>query len=260
MSMKPRQLATLILAPLQFAAAAFHPLTNIGRSVGDMANDAPSAATPAGYAFSIWMVIFTLCTLYALHQARASQTNNPLYRAIGWPMAATMGLGSVWMLYAQLYGNGLVLLTIIILMWGGVISSLCIATRHHNPQLTTTRHGKYILSPMLGMFGGWLTLAMFLNIGTGLQSTFGLPDVSMPFPAIAILIGAGLTGFVVLRRVFRSSYAATAYGLTLVWGLAAVTLANTYGAPTQSFIASFHVGLLAISLAAAMVAALSRLK
>lgn len=260
MSMKSRQLLTLILAPLQFAAAAFHPLTGIGRSVGDMANDAPSAATPSGYAFSIWMVIFTLSTIYAIHQARSSQTNNPLYRAIGWPLAAAMGLGSLWMLYAQLYGNGLVLLGLILLMWGSVTASLLLATRHHNAQLTTTRHGKYIISPLLGMFSGWLTLAMFLNIGSGLQTAFGVPDMSMPTASLATLIGAGLVGFAILHRVFSSSYAALAYGLTLVWGLTAVTLANTYGAPTQSFMASFHVGLLAISLAAALVSILSRLK
>ncbi len=258
--MKPRQLTTLILAPLQFLASAFHPLTGLGRSVGGMATDAPSAATPAGYAFSIWMVIFTLTTLYALHQARRSEANNPLYRAIGWPLAATMGLGSVWMLYAQLYGNGLTLLTIILLMGAGILTALLIAVRHHTAQLVSSPFYKYVIVPMLGLFGGWLTLAMFLNLGSGLYLTIGFPPTFLTSTALGTLLASATLGLVILSRLRRSPLTATYYGLTLVWGLLAVAVTNTPGNPFTSPILSYPVGLMAIFLSCAILAYLARLK
>src|SRR5689334_1785640 len=114
--MNPRALLSLILAFGLFVASRAHELFGIGRSVGAMALDAPTFATPAPYAFLIWPVIFTLWTLMAIQQARPSQTHTVLWQRIGWPMVGVMATAIGWMLTAILDGNGTPLLLLILAM------------------------------------------------------------------------------------------------------------------------------------------------
>jgi hypothetical protein len=49
---------------------------------------------PAGYAFTIWSLIFTLSLGYAVWQALPSERENPLLRRVGWLTASVMAATS----------------------------------------------------------------------------------------------------------------------------------------------------------------------
>jgi hypothetical protein len=89
-------------------------------------------ATPAGYAFSIWAVIYLGALAYAVYQVLPSQASNALLQKIGWLTAGGYVLCCAWLVAARF---GPVWLTVPIIM--GMLlflgSAFLIATRWPEP-------------------------------------------------------------------------------------------------------------------------------
>jgi hypothetical protein len=67
-----RQTLNVVGAVAQVGAGAV-----VGPGVGAVANENRSSILPAGYAFSIWSVIFLLFAAYAVYQALPSRRADP---------------------------------------------------------------------------------------------------------------------------------------------------------------------------------------
>lgn len=225
-NLKLRHILLLVLAPLQFFTSRWHEITGIGRSVGDMAVDAPTPATPAGYAFLIWILIFALQTLYAGWQARPSQRTGLLHARIAWPLVIALTASNLWMLGAIYTGNGPFLLALIVVMAAAVFTALLRAVASVSSDTPLTPAIRRLVIPMLAICAGWLTLATFLNLAGVLQLVLALPT-GTPMGAITTLLAAFITAGAMLMLLRPSAVAVQAYGGTVVWGLLAVTLANT---------------------------------
>ncbi len=221
-----RHILILVLAPLQFLTSRWHEITGAGRSVGAMATDAPVLATPAGYAFLIWILIFALQTVYAGWQAHPSQREGLLHKRIGWPMVVALAAANVWMLTAIYHGNGLILLGFITIMAGAVFCALLRAVASVVAAPAMPLGHQYRVLPMLGICAGWLTLASFLNLAGVLQMVAGLPTGTI-LGAVATLLSALILSISMVVVLRPSSMATQAYGCAVVWGLLAVALANT---------------------------------
>lgn len=246
-----RPILFFTLAFAQFVSSRFHELSGLGRSVGAMAQDAPTPATPAGYAFLIWILIFTLWAVCAGYQARPSQRHSLLWQRISWPMITAMAAGNLWMLTAILYGNGLTLLVLIILMAATTFTALGRTVATLGTQVPATIFTTRILMPALAIMAGWLTLASFLNLAGVLQLTFGIPTGST-LGAIATLTSATLFGGYTLAALRRQPVAAVAYAGTLLWGLLAVVLANSNPALSAIGITNLRVAIAALVCAVAV--------
>lgn len=220
-----RHLLLLLLAPLQFLTSRWHEITGVGRSVGDMATDAPTLATPAGYAFLIWIFIFALQTAYAGWQARPSQRGTLIHARIGWPLVVALAASNLWMLTAIYHGNGPILLLLIVIMAAATFMALLRTVASYVADMSITPAARWLVLPMLGICAGWLTLATFLNLAGVLQLVLGLPTGG-PAGAVATLLGAFVAAGTMLMLLRPSSVAVQAYGCAVVWGLLAVTLAN----------------------------------
>ncbi|RYG60654.1 MAG: hypothetical protein EON60_06340 [Alphaproteobacteria bacterium] len=243
-NLKLRHIFLLVLAPLQFITSRMHEITGQGRSVGDMSTDAPLLATPAGYAFFIWILIFALQTIYAGWQARPSQRGLALHARIGWPLVMALAASNLWMLTAIYFGNGLTLLVLISIMAVGVFTALVRTVASLTADIPSTAATQRLVLPMLGICAGWLTLAAFLNLAGVLQLLAGLPT-GTSLGGIAILLAAFILAgcmFMVLRP---SPVAVQSYGCALVWGLLAVTLANAIPAMSPIGVGSTGVAITA---------------
>ena len=121
------------------------------------------------------------------------------------------------MLLAQVTSDGWHLVIVIFAMWGLALTAFFRVPSGPAPPRTR------VVRPMLELYAGGLTLAVFLNLttvarGQGL-GTFGLPVTAY---AMLTLLPAGLTALVLIRR----SGGYVWYAFPVAWGLVAIIVAD----------------------------------
>jgi hypothetical protein len=240
---------TLLAAVAQVLAPSFHPLTGLGSSFMQATNatiiNAPEV--PAGYAFSIWGVIFLLSLIFAVVQGLPNQWGNPVFSRLRLPLLGAFFTASVWMVLLQLQGEGWYLAVIIWVMLGFALTAFTV----NNTLLKTgvssnSGFQRWVINPLVGLFSGWLSIAAFLNTSSVLRfyqwEQFFDMSVWATQQAIVTLVLACVFGAIVLVKTRGNWW----YGGTLLWGLVGVIVANTVKLP------NFTVALVASGLAIAV--------
>jgi len=214
MSDARRQILNVITAIAQSAAPAM-PALGLGISVGARDGVASPLEVPAGYAFSIWGVIFLLGLIYAVQQALPSARTSSLYRDIGTSAWILFGLSTAWMVVAQLNGPNALLAAIIVIMLVIALRILATAWDSRGDAART------VVMPLFGLYAGWLTLATALNVSGVLRdfglAPFGLPDWQY---ASLVLLAATLVAVPMLVRVRGLVW----YAAAAVWGLVGIAV------------------------------------
>lgn len=189
----------------------------------------------AGYAFSIWGLIYAGLIAYGVWQLVRQTPETPVLRAVAWPSAIAMTGCAAWLLAA---GLDLRALTVLIIVGSAavMIHGLLKARPHRAGVGPGTRF--FIFWP-LGMLAGWLTIASFINLITVLTAWGVIGPDSAQAAAFAGVVGVVLVASAVVWRLGH-----LAYGLPIVWGLVAVWAAEHAAKP--------QVGLAALVAAAVM--------
>lgn len=238
MSDSRRQILVIATAIAQSVAPAM-PALGFGISVGARDGAASPLEVPAGYAFSIWGVIFLLGLIYAVMQALPSAKDNSLYRDIGTKAWMLFGLSTAWMVVAQLNGPNMILAVIIVVML--VIAIRIIVTARDDRGDT----GRLIVIPLFGLYAGWLTLATALNISGVLRdfeiAPFGLPDWQY---ASGVLLAATLVAIPVLRRLRSLIW----YAAAAIWGLVAIIVKDLPMGPPEGYVGVVAGGIVLVLL------------
>lgn len=218
-----RRLLNVIFAITQALAPAM-PAMGYGITVGARGNFQSPPEVPAGYAFSIWGLIFALALVYAVWQALPSQRDQPLFREIGNTTWQLFALSTLWMVIAQLDGPTIVLAAIILLMLA--LAFRAVAAAVHG--LPTSRAQGLLTRPLFGLYAGWLSLAVFLNL-SALAREMGWAPLGLEgwyYPA-AVLGSAALLVIFGLFALRGSLW----YAAAALWGLVGVVIQN-YGTET----------------------------
>lgn len=207
----------LALAIAQFIAPFFPRLTGIGGEIGARTTEAglPAPETPAGYAFGIWFPIFVLGLVYAVRYWR--DPANDAYRRVAPYAAAMFAFGTVWMLWTQLMGSGLMQLPLIF----GMFASTLLGWRH------VDAHGDKTLPVLFGLQAGWLSAAVCLNTTSWLRNFVGATPfgLSPEIYALATLLPAAA---IALAAIFGGR-ANIWYVVAMVWALIGIAVANING-------------------------------
>src|SRR5918997_10433 len=111
---KLRQWLNLLLAVAQPVVALLVNLEFSGPSIGAISDRYPTYVVPAGYAFTIWSLIFALSLGYGVWQALPAQRAHPLLRRVGWLTASALAATSLWMLVFQ---RSLFALSVVVMLW-----------------------------------------------------------------------------------------------------------------------------------------------
>jgi benzodiazapine receptor len=213
-------------------------LSNVG-AFGGKTNKAISdkyhtLITPAGYAFSIWGIIFLGLLAFAVYQGLGTQRTNPRFRDIGWWVVLNGFCNAIW---SPLFNNeqiGIALIVILVMLFSLVIIEQRLLERKHVPIVSTDPDNtlpESVASPAqtwlaripFSIYFGWLTVATILNVTVYLKATdFGLMDMSEQTWAVAMLIVGLVVGAVVFNR-FRS----VAYILVFAWAYTAIAVEQT---------------------------------
>ena len=181
-----------------------------GRQTGEISDNYPNLFAPAGYAFSIWGLIYTLLAIYIIYQLK--QKKSDLLPRINSLFIINAILNAAW-LFAWHYDYiGLSVL----LMFGLLYTLIRLADILRTSQLS--KKERWLVRTPFSVYFGWITVATIANITVFLVSIgwnkFGLSEI---FWTIAILLVGAVIGS---WRMLRDR--AIPYGLVLVWAYGAI--------------------------------------
>lgn len=192
-----------------------------GQTIGDISGRYENLFTPAGYAFSIWGLIYLMLTGFVIYQARGlykKVDNNEFILQIGWWFVISCIANSFWLI-AWIYDYiWLSVILIVVLLF-----SLMKIIVNTNMERWDAPFPKILLLwwPFC-LYSGWITVAVIANISAYLTKIswngWGISDGSW---AITMIIAAGLINLFMIATRNMREFAAVG-----IWGIIAVAVAN----------------------------------
>lgn len=215
-----RRLVVLATAVFAVVVAYAQMALDWGQTPEEFAADSDATLKVAGYAFSIWGVIYLGLLIYAVRQALPQTGESTLIHRFGWAsVAAFLGIG--WWIVASAFDweaatNVLIFGALIALLVPLVQNASVIRT------LDRTDRDRLMVVWPLGLLAGWLTVASPVNLLTVLTGNGDLPDSPSPvvWALLAVVVVAALA--VLVTAAIRSM----AYALPIAWGLLGVFVAE----------------------------------
>lgn len=207
-----------------------------GADIGSVSNRNPSLIVAAGYAFSIWGLIFALGIAFAIYQALPARRDDALLAPLRWPAAAVFALTSSWMIVFPMEWFWLALLVI----WASLAGLIVIVFRLSPPPRRLSGLERVIVRSTFLIFCAWVALASFLNIAQTLLA-YGIdPGVAPVVWSTVLLLLAGALLLFLHRRVDGDlAFAATAW-----WALVAIYVRQSAStAPGADVLAWVAVGI-----------------
>lgn len=218
-----------VLIPLSVAFAILVPalqsLMDLGLSASEFADDGNETLRAAGYAFSIWSVIYAGLVAYAIWQALPRNRLDPhLDRIAPAATVAILGCG-LWIGASALD-----------LKWASVAiilvsaASLAAGLWRVAPASADLKSRLLTWWP-LSLLAGWLTIASAINILTVLTAVGALDGMERPAAFAGVL--AVLAAALLVLRTTRLPV----YGVPIAWGLVAVWVAERAAKPDVALLA-----------------------
>ena len=177
--------------------------------------------TPAGYAFSIWGLIYLGLAAFVIYHAvvsfKSSQENNVVLK-VGWWFVISCIANCAW-IFAWLYDyTGLSVIIMIMLLFSLVM--IILETRMELDDLPMKQIA-FVWWPF-SLYAGWITVALIANIAAWLTKInwdgFGISAIT--WTIIMIIIAGIIYLLMTWQRNMRE------YALVGVWGLLAIAVAN----------------------------------
>ena len=172
---------------------------------------------PEGYAFAIWGLIYGWLVVSAVF-GMIKRSNDAAWNTARKPLIISLAVGTPWLAVAN--ASAVWATVLIFVMAGSAIWSL----------LRAPAADMWLLKVPVAIYAGWLTAACFVSLGST-AAGYGILTNALGWAYIGI-IGALLVAAPVLMRS-----KATAYGLTVVWALVAIIVANGTDIVTVSALA-----------------------
>lgn len=191
-----------------------HPFN--GQTMGEVSAKYPTPLTPAGYAFSIWGLIFLGLLAYAVWQLLPAQRALALPDVVARPLTLAAVSTGAWVVLFAYEQIGLSVLAMLLIL-GSLIEAYSGAR-----QLVRANAAPHWVSIPLALFLGWISVATVINLTIGLRQLTGpvSPEVEalLSYVLLAVVVGLGLA----LSRAFQER----TFPLVLAWALTGIWLAR----------------------------------
>ncbi|MCR9181532.1 MAG: tryptophan-rich sensory protein [Flavobacteriaceae bacterium] len=192
-----------------------------GNTNASVSREVENLFTPAGYAFSIWGIIYLFLFGFVIYQGLglfSKSKDNDFADQVGWWFVISCLANSLW-LFAWLHESlGLALVIMLVLLF-----SLIKIVRRTNMALwgAPLKTNLFLWWPFC-LYIGWISVALIANVAAYLTKInwdgFGLNEV---FWTISMIIVAGLLNlFVTWKRNMRE------FAYVGAWALIAIAVAN----------------------------------
>ena len=223
----------LLLATIAFGIAPFVTAPFSGYATGMFPVEIPDPAIqPAGYAFSIWSIIYTWLIVHAVY-GLWKRSESLAWDAVRLPLALSVAIGAVWLGIAN--GYPIIATVAIWVMLGAAL----LAFLRADP--ITDR---WLLSAPTAIYAGWLSAAAAVSLGVVLAGYGWLSDTGSAVAMLGLVLVVAVS--VQMRRPRMP-----VYGLTVIWALAGVIVTNWGTNTTVAAIAASGIVIMAITLATA---------
>ena len=200
-----------------------------GPDQAEISNRYPTLLVAAGYAFSVWGLIFLLDVAYAVWQATGARRGDPALGRIAPAAAAGFALTAVWM---PLFSAGFFWTCVVVIFAALAALAWCAL------QLSGSHgRGRRLAWVALSLHAGWLSLAAFLNLAQTLVAE-GIVSTSRMLGWSLVLWAVAAALLLALNARMRGNPVYTAVAL---WGLFAVWIKQTgwplAGSTTSAWVA-----------------------
>lgn len=187
---------SVVLALTVNALAVLLPLN--GQSTNEISDRLPTYFTPAGYVFSIWLLIFLGWIVFAIYQALPTQRENPRLQKLGYLFALSNVFNAAWLFCWHYNYFGLSVLVMLGLL--GLLIASYLALNVGKTRVAGLE--KWAVDVLFSVYLGWISVATIANIAAWLYSIqwngFGIaPQV---WAAIMIVVATLLGGLMTFRR------------------------------------------------------------
>ncbi|MES2664979.1 MAG: hypothetical protein V4712_02700 [Pseudomonadota bacterium] len=198
----------LVAATLAFGVAPFitPPFTGYDPAMFPVQIARPSIQ-PAGYAFSIWSVIYLWLFVHAGF-GLWKRAHDTAWDAVRWPLMLAVIIGAAWLAIA-----GSLPVTATVTIWVMLGAALLAFLRADPVQ------DRWLLSAPTAIFAGWLSAAAAVSLGVVLAGYGWLSDTASAALMLAVVLCIAL-------RVQTLRPRMPVYGLTVIWALIGVVVAN----------------------------------
>lgn len=216
-----------------------------GQSISDAAGGAFAAdatvLAPAGFAFSIWSVIYLGLVAYAIWQFVPAQASKPRHRAVGYGIAASALLNAVWLACVLAWRIAESFVIIVILLAVLLVTFVRACRRPRRGTVAEI----VLIDGMIGLYLGWVTVAAAANLAAwladvGITAWSQAPGV----PGTVTLIVAGL---VAVFTAWRGGRWAPAFATS--WGLVWIAVGRWGEDPAAPVVAATAIALAVIVVA-----------
>lgn len=225
------RILVLLLSLAMPLVAWFSQQGAFGASNGVISDRYPTLVVAAGYAFSIWGLIFLLDVLFGLWQLSSRRTGS-VVAGIRLPAALGFALTALWM---PVFSQQLFWLALLII-WSSLACLLACALRLSQERRPATGQ-RWLAWLPLSLHAGWLSLAAILNTAQVIVAYRLLPTDNMLGWSIALLVVATILLLALNQRMHGN----LAYTAAATWALAAVyvkqSASDLPGAGTAAWLA-----------------------
>ena len=181
---------------------------------------------PAGYAFSIWGVIYLWLIVSAAYGVWRSETD-PKWDAMRLPLLASLVLGTPWLAVAQADP-----VWAAVLIWAMLLTALVAVFRA--PTLKP-----WLAAYPVQLYAGWLTAASSVSVAL-VGAGYGIGPGAEVWAYIGLAIAIAVSAIVLLQR------RAPAYAVAVVWALFAIVLRNWGSTDGVAYAALGGIALVAV--------------
>lgn len=229
----PKQRAVaLLLATLAFGAAPLltPPFTGYDPAQFPVVIARPSIQ-PAGYAFSIWSVIYLWLIAHAV-LGLWKHADDPVWDRPRLPLTIAIALGAAWLSLANAAP-----ITATVAIWIMAGTALAAFLR------ATTDTDRWLVSAPTAIFAGWLSAAAAVSTGVVIAGYGLLTDTASALAMLALILVLAIT-------IQTRKPAMPLYGLTVIWALFGVVAVNWTPNPTIAYAALAGIAAMAATLTA----------
>lgn len=218
-----------------------------GNTMGTVSDRYANYFTPAGYAFSIWGLIYLGLFGFAIYSWRSvKEEGRGLLEKIGWWFVLSCAANSLWVVAWLSERTGLSVLLMMVLL----VSLMKIILNLGIGREAESMKDLLLVQWPFSIYFGWVSVALIANLAAFLTKIdwdgWGIAEVNW---AIIMVCIAGLVNLVVIWvRKMR------AFGLVGIWALLAIAFANGKSNVAEVMVNSCYVAaaVLAIAISVSM--------
>lgn len=183
------------------------------KTTGELSDKFTTDITPAGYAFSIWSLIYIGLITFSIYQAFAKNEDNRFFKRIRTAYIVNCFANCLW-IYAWHYELvPLSLLIMLVLLGTLAFINVVLIRASSTTEIITTK-------VPFNIYFGWVTVATILNASITLVY-FGLQlseNITSIIGAVLILVATAI------GILLRFKLSATFYPIAIAWGLTAIAV------------------------------------